>query len=87
MPYNNTGLNIPDNAPLAVYQVAPAAQWLVMGFKTNSSLVHTRLSKMEATIKNIASPAATGNLAVNQLMECEAAVVVTAKVMSVEEPK
>jgi hypothetical protein len=42
-----------------------AGHWLVMGLKTDSSHVDTRLSKMEATIKNIASFVAVGNLAVN----------------------
>jgi hypothetical protein len=36
-----------------------------MGFKTDSSPVDMRLSKMEATIENIASLAAAGNLTVN----------------------
>jgi hypothetical protein len=63
--YNNAGLNILDNAPLTVYQAALARHWLVMGFKTDSSLVDARLSKMEATIENIASFTAVGNLAVN----------------------
>jgi hypothetical protein len=36
-----------------------------MGLKTDSSLVDTQLSKMEASIENIASLAAVGNLAVN----------------------
>jgi len=34
---NNTELNVPDNAPLTVYQVALAKHWLVMGLKTNNS--------------------------------------------------
>jgi hypothetical protein len=58
-----------------------------MGLKTDSSHVDARLSKMEAAIKNIVSFAATSNLAVNQLMECEAATAVIAKVASTEEPK
>jgi hypothetical protein len=58
-----------------------------MGLKIDSSLVDARLSKMEVAIKNIASFVAVGNLAVNQLMECEAATVVIAKVMSSEQPK
>jgi hypothetical protein len=58
-----------------------------MGFKINSSSVHARLSKMKATIKNIAFLAATSNLAVNQLMECEVAMAVIAKVAFVKEPK
>jgi hypothetical protein len=36
-----------------------------MGLKTNNSPIDARLSKMEAAIKNIASLAATGNIAVN----------------------
>jgi hypothetical protein len=36
-----------------------------MGLKTNSPLIDARLSKMEATIENIASLATVGNLAVN----------------------
>ncbi len=42
---------------------------------------------MEATIENISFLAAVGNLVVNQLMECEATVVVTTKATSVKEPK
>jgi hypothetical protein len=84
---NNVELNIPNNASLVVYQAALAGHWLMMGLKTNSSLVDARLSKMEATIENIASFAAVGNLAVNQLMECEAVVGLTADVASTEEPK
>jgi hypothetical protein len=42
---------------------------------------------MEVTIKNIASLAAVGNLAVNQLMECEVARIVTTKAVSTKEPK
>ncbi len=42
---------------------------------------------MEATIENIASLMVVGNLAINQIMECEAATTVTTKVASVEEPK
>jgi hypothetical protein len=34
---NNTELNVPDNAPLTVYQVALAKHWLIMGLKTNNS--------------------------------------------------
>jgi hypothetical protein len=62
---NNAGFNVPNNAPLAVYQAALAGHWLIMGLKTNSSHVDVRLSKMEATIENIASFTATGNLAIN----------------------
>jgi hypothetical protein len=58
-----------------------------MGFKIDSSPVDARLSKMEAAIKNIMSLAAIGNLVVNQLMEHEVVVTVTAKVMFIEEPK
>jgi hypothetical protein len=83
----NAGLNVPDNAPLAVYQAALVGHWLVMGLKTDISLVNARLSKMETAIKNIASLAAVGNLAVNQLMEHEAVVVVTTKAASTKEPK
>jgi hypothetical protein len=36
-----------------------------MGLKIDSSLVDARLSKMEATIKNIMSLTAAGNLVVN----------------------
>jgi hypothetical protein len=61
----NVGFNIPDNAPLAVYQAALIGNWLVMGLNTDSSLVDVWLSKMEATIENIASLATVGNLAVN----------------------
>jgi len=57
------------------------------GLKTNSSSVDARLSKMEASIENIAFLAAAGNLVVNQLLECEAAIVVTTKAVSTEEPK
>jgi hypothetical protein len=45
-----------------------AGHWLVMGLKTDSSLVDMRLSKMEAAIWNIVSLTAVGNLAINQLM-------------------
>jgi hypothetical protein len=58
-----------------------------MGFKTDSSFVDMRLSKMEAAIKNIVSLTAAGNLAVNQLMEREEVAVITTKVASMEEPK
>jgi len=59
---NNIGLNVLDNAPLAVYQAALAKHWLVMGLKTDSSPVDARLLKMEATIENIASFVTAGNL-------------------------
>jgi hypothetical protein len=84
--YNNVGLNIPDNAPLAVYQVALARHWLVMGFKTDNSPIDARLSKMEATIKNIAFLAAVGNLVVNQLMEREVAATIITKAASNRSP-
>jgi hypothetical protein len=84
---NNVGFNVPDNAPLAVYQVALVGHWLVMGFKIDSSPIDVRLFKMEATIENIMSLIATGNLAVNQLMEREAVVAATTKIASTEEPK
>ncbi len=58
-----------------------------MGLKTHSSPVDARLSKMEATIENIAFLAIVGNLAINQLMEHEAAVAIIAKVMPTEYPK
>jgi hypothetical protein len=83
----NAGFNVPDNAPLAVYQATLAGNWLVMGLKTNSPPIDAQLSKMEATIENIASLATTGNLAVNQFMECEMAMAITAKAVSTEETK
>jgi hypothetical protein len=61
----NVGLNVPDNAPLAVYQAALAGNWLVMGLKIDSPPIDARLSKMEAAIENIASLTAAGNLVVN----------------------
>ncbi|CAK9263191.1 unnamed protein product [Sphagnum jensenii] len=84
---NNVGLNVLDNASLVVYQATLAEHWLVMGFKTNNSLVDMRLFKMEAAIKNIVSLAAVGNLVVNQLMECKVAIVLTANVASTKESK
>jgi len=42
---------------------------------------------MEAAIKNIASLAAVGKLAVNQLIECKVATIVTTKAASIEKPK
>jgi hypothetical protein len=42
---------------------------------------------MEVAIENIVSLAATGNLAINQLMERAVAMIVTAKVTSTKEPK
>jgi hypothetical protein len=83
----NARLNVLDNAPLAIYQVALVGHLLVMGLKTDSSLVDARLSKMETTIKNIASLVIASNLAINQLMEREAVVAITAKATSMEEPK
>jgi hypothetical protein len=58
-----------------------------MGLKTDSSPIDARLSKMEATIENIASLATAGNLAVNQLLERETTIAITAKVVSTEEAK
>jgi hypothetical protein len=87
MHYNNTRLNILDNAPLAVYQVALVMHWLIMGLKTNSSLVDARLSKMEVAIENITSLATVGNLVINQLMECETTVAIITKATFVEESK
>ncbi len=57
----------------------------MMGVKTDNSPVDVWLSKMEATIENIASLVATGTLVVNQLMERKVAVALTTNV--VEEPK
>ncbi len=73
MHWNNVEFNIPDNAPLAIYHAALVVHCLVMGLKTNSSPLDVWLSKMEAAIENIASLAIAGNLAVNQLMQREAA--------------
>jgi sporulation-control protein spo0M len=84
---SNVELNVPDNAPLTVYQVALARYWLVMGLKIDNSLVDTRLSKMEATIKNIVSLTAVSNLGVNKVIEREATTTVTTKVTSAKEPK
>ncbi len=83
----NVGLNIPDNAPLVVYQAALAENWLLMGLKTDSSHVDVQLSKMEAAIENIASLVMAGNLAVKQFMEREAVVAITTKAMPIDEPK
>ncbi len=83
----NAGLNVLDNAPLAVYQATVVGNWLVMGFKTNSPPIDARLSKMEVTIENIASLAAVDNLAINQLMECKTSMAIIAKAMSTEEAK
>ncbi len=35
----NAGLNVLDNGPLVVYQVALAGNWLVMGLKTADMLM------------------------------------------------
>jgi hypothetical protein len=58
-----------------------------MGLKIDSSPIDARLSNMEATIENIASFTAIGNLVVNQLMEREATAALTANSTSTEEPK
>jgi hypothetical protein len=85
--YNNIELNVPDNASLVVYQVALAKHWLVMGLKTENSPIDAHLSKMEATMENIASLVTVGNLVVNQLMEHEVAAAFTANAASTQEPK
>jgi hypothetical protein len=87
MHYNKPGLNVPNNAPMAIYQATLAEHWLVMGLKTDNSHVDTWMSKMEVAIENIAFLAVVGNLVVNQLMEREATTVVTAKATFAEEPK
>jgi len=84
---SNARLNIPNNAPLAVYQVALAGHWLVMGLKIDSSPIDTRLSKMEVAIENITSLMTANNLVVNQLIEREATATITTKATSTEEPK
>jgi hypothetical protein len=58
-----------------------------MGLKTDSPSIDARLSKMEATIENIAFLVVPGNLAVNQLMERETAVAIIAKVVFTKEAK
>jgi hypothetical protein len=58
-----------------------------MGLKTDNSLVDVWLSKMEATIENIASLVAVGNLVINQLIEREATTTITTKITFMEEPK
>jgi hypothetical protein len=63
--FNNVGFNVLDNAPLAIYQVALAEHWLIMGLKTDSSPIDVWLSKMEAAIENIVFLMTTSNLAVN----------------------
>jgi hypothetical protein len=45
------------------------------------------LSKIEAIIKNIASFVAVGNLAVNELMECEATTIIIVKVTFMKKSK
>jgi len=87
MHYSNAKLNVPNNAPLAGYQVTLVEHWLVMGFKIDNSPIDTRLSKMEAAIENIASLMIASNLAVNQLIEREATTTVTTKATYEEEPK
>jgi hypothetical protein len=84
---SNAGLNVLDNAPLAVYQVALAGHWLVMGLKTDNSPIDMRLSKMEATIENIAFFTTANNLVVNQLIKREATITTTTKATSTKEPK
>ncbi len=60
---------------------------MLMGLKTDSSLIDTRLSKMEATIENFVSLMAVGNLVVNQLMERKAVATLTTNTVSAVEPK
>ncbi|CAM6014864.1 unnamed protein product [Sphagnum balticum] len=62
---NSVEFNFPNNASLVVYQATLARHWLVMGFKTDNSLVDARQFKMEAAIENITSLVAVGNIAVN----------------------
>jgi hypothetical protein len=81
----NAGLTVPNNAPLAVYQATLAGNWLIVGLKTDSPPIDARLSKMEVVIENIASLATASNLAINQLMERETTMAITAKVVSTEE--
>ncbi len=85
--YNNAGLNIPDNAPLGGLPSNPSQALVSHGPQDWQLTCDVRLSKMEAAIENIVSFVAVGNLAVNQLMECEVTAVVTAKAMFTEEPK
>jgi hypothetical protein len=82
--YNNSKFIVPNNAPLAVYQTVLARHWLVMGLKTDSSPINAWVSKIEAAIENITYFATVHNLAVNQLIEYETVVIVTAKVASAE---
>jgi hypothetical protein len=84
---SNAKLNVLDNAPLSVYKVALAGHWLIMGLKTDSSLVDTRLSKMEAAIENIASLTAVNNLVINKLIDHEATTTITTKFTFAKEPK
>jgi hypothetical protein len=58
-----------------------------MGLKTNNSHVDTWLSKMEATIENIASLTVDGNLAINQLIKRKVATTIIAKAVYAEKPK
>jgi hypothetical protein len=58
-----------------------------MGVESNSSFVDMRLSKMKVAIKNIMFLATDNNLAMKQLMECEAIRDVTAKTTSTKHPK
>jgi hypothetical protein len=85
--YNNARFNVLDNASLVIYRAALAKHWLVMGLKTNSSPADMRLSKMEAAIENIVFLAATSNLAVNLLMECEVAMAFTTNATFTKDPK
>jgi len=62
---NNARLNVLDNASQPVYHVVLVGHWLMMGLKTNSSLVDARLSKMEAAIENVVFLVTVGNLVVN----------------------
>jgi len=58
-----------------------------MGLKTNNSPADAWLSKMEATIENIASLTVDGNLVINQLIERKVATTIIAKVAYAEKPK
>jgi hypothetical protein len=85
--HNNIGFNVPDNAPLVIYQASLVGHWLIMGLETDSLLVNARLSKMGAAIENIAFLMVASNLAINQLMERGATMAITTKATSMEEPK
>jgi hypothetical protein len=85
--FNNVGLNVLDNAPLAVYYAVLTGNSLVMGLKTDNSPIDKRLSKMKAAIENIMSLVATGNLMINQLMEPKATVAIIAKAASTKKPQ